>query len=122
MAYAFERYCRKNHRLIANILGFSAVQYKHGAFFNRSTSVEDPGFQIDLVFERADKTVCICEIKYTESQANVSVGREFAKKLALFPMKNNYQYQRVLISANGASQELSAGGVFDRIISVGDFV
>ena len=67
LGYAFERMCRKKNRLIAKILGFEAVEYKSGAFFNRQTQEIDKGFQIDLVFMRKDGVYTICEIKYLDT-------------------------------------------------------
>jgi hypothetical protein len=120
--YAFERFCRKNHRQIARALGFSAVKYSHGPFFNRSTDRADPGYQIDLVFDRADKTLTLCEIKFSEAPASVPVGREFQTKLQLFDPDHIRRIESVLISAVGATDELRDGGYFDRILSLEDIV
>jgi uncharacterized protein len=120
--YAFERFCRKSHRQIAKALGFSAVKYRHGPFFNRSTDRADPGYQIDLVFDRADKTLTLCEIKFTEAPASVAVGREFQTKLQLFDPDRTRRIESVLISAAGATDELRDGGYFDRILRLEDFV
>ena len=120
--YAFERFCRKNHRQIARALGFSAVKYSHGPFFNRFTDRANPGYQIDLVFDRADKTLTLCEIKFSEAPASVPVGREFQTKLQLFDPDHTRRIESVLISAVGATDELRNGGYFDRILSLEDIV
>jgi uncharacterized protein len=120
--YAFERYCRKNHRSIAKALGFSAVKYAHGPFYNRSTSKADPGYQIDLVFDRADRTLTICEIKFTELPASVSVGRKFLGRLEMFDPARARRVERVLISATGATDELRNNGCFDHILQLDDIV
>lgn len=120
--YAFERFCRKNHRLIATALGFSAVKYRHGPFFNRSTTKADPGYQIDLVFDRADKTLTLCEIKFSDAPASVAVGREFQLKLQLFDPARTRRIESVLISAAGTTEELRDGGYFDRILRLEEIV
>jgi hypothetical protein len=120
--YAFERFCRKNHRMIAKALGFSAVKYSHGPFFNRSTDKSDPGFQIDLAFDRADKTLTLCEIKFGDAPATVAVGREFQKKLQLFDPGRKHRIESALISAAGATKELQDGGYFDRVLRLEDIL
>jgi AAA+ ATPase superfamily predicted ATPase len=120
LGFAFERMCRKNHRLFAKILGFESVKYKAGAFFNRFGNTEKPGYQIDLVYERDDKVSTICEIKYLMSKVTSKVIDEFEQKLALFPNKKNNTIHKVLIASKGASDSLINQGYFDRIITLDD--
>jgi AAA+ ATPase superfamily predicted ATPase len=120
LGFAFERWCRKNHRIIARILGFESVRYRSGAFFNRSTQKESPNFQIDLLFERMDKVITVCEIKYLKAPASKKLIAEFEKKIALFSPGPKFTIQRVLISAEGADKGLTESGYFDRIIALKD--
>jgi uncharacterized protein len=120
LGLSFERFCRKHSQLIAALIGFSAVRYKSGAFFNRATIKEDAGFQIDLIFDRADHVLTICEIKYTQAKVGVEVIDQFEKKLHLLPDKENKTIEKVLISASGASDSLLARAYFDRIITLDD--
>jgi hypothetical protein len=120
LGFSFERFCRKHSQLIARIIGFSAVRYKSGAFFNRTTIKEDAGYQIDLIFERADHVLTICEIKYTQEKVGVEVIEQFEKKLRLMPGRDNKTIEKVLISANGASDSLLSRAYFDRIITLED--
>lgn len=120
LGFSFERFCRKHSQLIAKIVGFSAVQYKSGAFFNRSTIKEDKGYQIDLIFERADRVYTVCEIKYTQTKVGIEVIEDFEKKLLHVPDKESKTIEKILISANGASESLIARRYFDRIITLED--
>jgi len=115
LGLSFERFCRKESLIIAKIIGFSAVRYKSGAFFNRSTIKEEKGYQIDLIFDRADHVLTICEIKYTQSKVGVEVIEEFEKKLKLLP-ETTKTIEKVLITASGASDALLTRSYFDRII------
>ena len=101
-------------------MGFSAVRYKSGAFFNRTSIKEQPGYQIDLIFDRADRVLSICEIKYTQGKTGIEVIEEFEKKLSLLSDSEGKTIERVLISASGASEGLHARGYFDRIITLDD--
>jgi AAA+ ATPase superfamily predicted ATPase len=115
LGYALERFCLKQHRRIASILGFSGVEYDVGPFYLRKG---DRKLQIDLLFKRKDRVLTICEIKYTEAKPNKSIIPSFEKKLSLLPIYKNYSIQKILISPNGAAQELIDYGYFDKIIDL----
>jgi hypothetical protein len=117
LGLAFERFCRKYHTVIATILGFPGVQYKAGVFYNRSTDKLMPGYQIDLIFDRADKVYTICEIKYTQDKVNSEVINEFEKKLNLFQNKGNKTIHKVLICNEGPDAALQNRFYFDQVIT-----
>ncbi len=121
LGYAFERFCRKNHKLIAKKLGFEDVRYKSGTYFNRTLEKQMPGYQIDLLFAREDKVFTICEIKYSQAKTNTQVIDEFEKKLSHFPNPKKYTIQKVLINLHGPMDGLMARGYFDRFIKIEDF-
>ncbi len=118
LGYSFERLCRKQHRLIARLLGFESVIYKAGSFFNRQSHAQNKGYQIDLVFDRADRVLTICEIKYLQSKATRKIITEFEHKLELFPNPKKATINKVLITTEGADTELSS--YFDRILTLDD--
>ncbi|EKD51821.1 MAG: hypothetical protein ACD_62C00171G0002 [uncultured bacterium] len=118
--FAFERVCKKFHRVIARILGFDSVKYRVGAFFSRETQKQDAGCQIDLVFDRDDRVYTICEIKYTQGLVGLSVLKEFENKLAIFPNRKKHTIQKVLITTDGADTALTNRVYFDRIITLKD--
>lgn len=117
LGFTFERFCRKFHFIIAKILYFSGVHYQSGAFFNRTTEKENPGYQIDLIFDRADNVYTICEIKYLQNKVGTNVIAEFEKKLSLFPNKGNKTIHKVLICSEGADNALIERSYFDDIIT-----
>lgn len=117
LGYAFERFCRQYHFIIARILGFSAIKYKSGAFYNRGTCKISTGYQMDLVFERADHVVTVCEIKYFTAPATTKVAHEFQRKLDLFKIPESKSIHKVLICNMGADKSLREGPYFDDIIT-----
>jgi len=121
LGFAFERFVRKNHMIIAKILGFSGVQYKSGVYFNRSTDKDMPGYQIDLIFDRADNIYTICEIKYLQGKVSTKVIQEFERKLSLFPQKSNKTIQKILICNEGVESALFKRHYFDQVITTGEF-
>lgn len=122
LGFAFERFCRLNHRLIASIIGFKAVSYRSGVFFNRATDKNEKGYQIDLIFDRADHVLDVCEIKFLQTQVGVDVIDEFEAKLKLLPNPQSKTIQKVLISAYGATDSLIDRGYFDYIISLEELI
>lgn len=117
LGFAFERMCRKYHRVFAKILGFSGVEYQSGVYFKRSNDHEKPGYQIDLIYDRADKVYTICEIRYLNTKVGTKIIEEFEKKLELFPRKKNYTLHKVLITSEGADKSLCARAYFDKVIT-----
>lgn len=121
LGFAFERFCRHRHQLIAKILGFHGIHYRAGAFFNKRTQKEEPGFQWDLIFDRDDRVITFCEMKYAQSKIGIGVIEEFEKKLELFPNLQKKSIQKVLVTTEGGSDALLARHYFDRIITLNDF-
>ncbi len=89
LGYSFERFCRKYQHQIATLLGFNGIKYRAESYFSRATQKNNPGFQIDLLFDRDDKVITICEIKYSKNKISAKVIDEFASKLELFPNLKN---------------------------------
>lgn len=121
LGYSFERFCRKYDRVIASILGFKAVKYQSGTYFKRELG-DQKGFQIDLLFDRDDKMITICEIRYSQSKISASVIDEFESKLANFPNPKQKTIERVLITVNDADESLKRRAYFDVILTLEDFL
>ena len=116
LGFAFERFCRRRHFIIAKILGFHGVRYRSGALYNKTMQTNEPGFQFDLVFDRDDRVMTLCEIKYSGGKIGTSVIDEFESKLDLLPDYQKKTLHKVLITIEGASEALVARHYFDRVI------
>ena len=67
---AFERVCLLHSREIRSALGISGVAADESAWFRRSDATAGVrGAQIDLVIERADRVVNLCEMKPRSCQS-----------------------------------------------------
>lgn len=122
LGLAFERFCRKNHRLIAKALGFEAVRYRSGAYFNKASQREPQGYQLDLVFERDDKVLTVCEVKYHRGPVAKKVISEFEKKIEKLSLAKKLTLHKVLITVEGAEQSVKDAGFFDRILELNDLM
>ncbi len=122
LGFSFERWCRKNSMLFAKILGFDKIDYLAGAFFNRETDKQTKGFQIDLMYIRADSRIIICEIKHLNQLLNVKkIYRDVLQKQERFKEAarkyKNYTYEFALITTEGDPQLQIASEYFDHVIS-----
>jgi hypothetical protein len=61
--YAFENLCHKHIDKLKSVLGIAAVYTETSRLNAKATESED-GFQIDLIIDRNDNTINLCEIKY----------------------------------------------------------
>lgn len=77
--YAFENLCRRHLSEIKRVLGISGIYTEHYSFSNKSDSNAKTGFQIDLIIDRKDDTINLCECKFYNSE--FTINKEYASKL-----------------------------------------
>ncbi len=75
---AFEEVCRAHILQIKNALGIGGVNTRESSWIVPATESEK-GMQIDLIIDRDDRKICLCEIKF--SMGKFAVGREYAEKI-----------------------------------------
>lgn len=120
LGFSFEYWCLNHSTLIADRLGFSDVQYQVGPYYNRNVEKIQKGYQIDLLFDRNDKVMTVCEIKYTDKPVGREVSEALNQKIELMKVPSKKTIQRVLISAAGVKPEVRAH--FDRILTLEDLI
>ncbi len=76
--YAFEQVCLRHINQIKMALGISGVASDVGSWSKKGTA-DEKGCQIDLVVDRADKVINLCEIKY--SQSPYEIDKQYATHL-----------------------------------------
>lgn len=65
---AFERLCLAHVRQIKAKLGISGVSVEVYAWRRKGSGRGDPGVQIDLLLDRRDGIINLCEMKYTDDE------------------------------------------------------
>lgn len=120
---AFENLCIDHAGRISEILGFSGIEFSFGPYFTsgnkkqRGTQPGGQGVQIDLLFDRKDNVITLCEMKYTTNRVGTGIIDEVMKKVDILQEKfRNKTIQKVLISKNDATKDLASSGFFYRII------
>jgi hypothetical protein len=68
--YTFESFCYRHIKEIKKVLGISGV-YTDVSRLNVAGSAEIKGFQIDLIIDRKDDTINLCEIKFYGSKFTI---------------------------------------------------
>lgn len=77
--YAFENLCIKHVDYIKKALGVSGVQTDVSSFLHRKNETYEKGFQIDMLIDRKDEVINICEMKFYSDEFSINV--EYAKNL-----------------------------------------
>jgi hypothetical protein len=76
---AFESLCLKHSKKIKKALGISGISTVESGWRYVAKAKGQQSTQIDLVIDRADKCINLCEMKYTD--AEFVVDKEYAEKL-----------------------------------------
>ena len=76
---AFEGVCLKHARQLKQALGISGVETTESAWSHRPADDSQPGAQIDLLIDRRDDCINLCEMKF--SQGEFVIDRRYAEEL-----------------------------------------
>ncbi len=120
LGIAFEYLCAYHASKISEKLGFSGIGYTAGSFFQSYKKEKKGGAQIDLLFDREDHVLTLCELKYTHNPVGVDVILDVEKKIKAFPLKKNKTLQKVLITKAPPTSELLKKGYFYKILRATD--
>jgi AAA+ ATPase superfamily predicted ATPase len=121
--YAFEAVCQKHVAQIINALRIKTAE-NIAAWRLSTRKAKDNGAQIDLLIDRSDDAITLCEIKYTTlpyamDKQNYAVIR---KKIDLFKKATNTSKQLFLaiISANGLKKTIYSEEIVQGIVTLDD--
>lgn len=121
MGRAFEYLCMDHAGKICSILGFSGIEFSFGPYFEAHGN-NKAGVQIDLVFDRQDNVITLCEMKYSLTPVGMDIIKEVERKVEI--LKSRFKkktIQKVLISRSSPTKNLAASGYFYRIIRPDEF-
>lgn len=79
--YAFENVCTKHTNQLKKALGIEGIQSNVNSFVHRKNAKYDKGFQIDLLIDRKDDVITLCEMKFYSDVFTISP--EYAAKMHL---------------------------------------
>ncbi len=120
--YAFEAICLKHiDQIIASLGITSASSYGSWRFTPRQKNDGD-GAQIDLVIDRLDNAITLCEIKYTGQP--FAIDKQYAAKLnkvmSIFRSKTRIKKQIffAMVSANGLKQTIYSEEMLSGVVTL----
>ena len=70
--FAFEMLCLKHHEQVRAALGLHKIAATPGVFYACDPATGSRTAQVDLLFDRADRTITLCEIKYTDGEYTIT--------------------------------------------------
>lgn len=76
--YAFETLCHRHIDQIKSTLGIAGIYTEHYSYRKQGNSAEQ-GYQIDLIIDRKDKAINLCECKFYN--AEFTITKEYAQRL-----------------------------------------
>lgn len=120
--YAFEAVCMKHVDRIIHALKIRASSTGAWRFVPRKK--EATGAQIDLIIDRNDNAITLCEIKHTDKP--FIIDKQYAEKLRhkIFVFKKRANVDKhiflVMISANGLARTVYSEEMVDGLITSAD--
>lgn len=121
--YAFESICLKHVSSIKKALNIAGI-YSISSSFYKQSSANEKGIQIDLLIDRNDQVINLCEIKFYNKE--ISISRDFAKNLKekgdLFQEITNTKKQLfwVLITTFGLKHNEHSLGLITNTLTIDD--
>lgn len=121
--YAFESICYKHIEKIRERLGLdvSAIPYP---WWINNTAIGLDGAQIDLLFDRIDDSITICEIKFTNQSFNIDkqYAKDLERKIRIFKdiTKTKKQIFLAIISANGVRNSKYLKELVSKVVTLDD--
>jgi uncharacterized protein len=122
---AFEALCHKHVEVIARALGISGVRTEASSWQHHARGRDNPGAQIDLLTDRADDVISVCELKHTVNPFVISkrYAEELRRKLAVFQAETRTRksLQLVLVTTAGVLANAYARDLVDREVGLDAF-
>ena len=90
LGLSFELVCMRHHLQIKKALGISGISTSISTWkCAPDAETETPGAQIDMIIERADRIVHLCEMKFSEQQYNITSDYELRlrNRMGIFKQK-----------------------------------
>ncbi|MBI5533484.1 MAG: AAA family ATPase [Deltaproteobacteria bacterium] len=121
---AFESFCTKHVDRLQHALGIGGV-HTQASSWQAIGSAPEQGAQIDLLIDRADDVISVCELKHTVNPFVITKGYAEAlkRKLAVFQASTGTRkaLQLVLVTTAGLVDNAHAREVVDRHVGIEAF-
>ena len=114
----FENVVLKNRHYLFQRLGIDANDVINDNPFFQSKTQRRPGCQIDYLIQTRQRTLYVCEIKFSRNPIPSDVAREVQEKIGRLQIPKGMSYRAVLIHAGTLSSALDGGDFFSATIDL----
>ena len=115
---AFERVCLKHINEIIKALRIDQLVTDYGPYYDRATNTKE-GLQIDLMIERHDPAITVCEMKYHCGKIGKWIIDEMERKVSLLPSTKK-SIEKVLVTTEGITNDLREMNYFAKVLLLED--
>jgi uncharacterized protein len=114
-SYAFESLCLKHIDAIKQALGIGAVETTMSAWRCQPRTESKEGAQIDLIIDRADRCINLCEMKFSQDRFAIDkhVSLQLARKQRIFQLRT--QTKKTLFLTMITAHELKQNSYAEQI-------
>lgn len=121
MGYNFETLCQKHVDSILEALSIAGMQVEVSTWNCKPKNKEEQGMQIDLVLDRADRVVSLCEIKYSRDPLVINSRelKKYSERSSLFKhySKTRKAVNSILISNAGVIANSNLESAFVKVLT-----
>jgi AAA+ ATPase superfamily predicted ATPase len=121
LGHAYEKLAYKHIHAIKRSLGIAGVHTEIFSYYHKGSN-EIPGFQIDLLIDRNDNIIHICEIKYsaTNFQLSKAEAEKLQQRIVYFAAltKTKKQITPILITTHSLKKNSYSIGLIDTSIQL----
>jgi len=122
---AFEALCGKHVDAIERALGIAGVRAEASSWQHHARERDDDGAQIDLLIDRADDVISVCELKHTVNPFAITkrYAEELRQKLAVFQHETHTRksLQLVLVTTAGVLANAYSRDLVDHEVGLDAF-
>ncbi len=122
--YAFESICYQHLSEIRKALKLNPMAIPHAWQYKSKNGSTEKGAQIDLLFDRRDAAITVCEIKFTELPftLNKQEADNLTNKVDVFlkQTKSTKQIFLALISASGVKPSMYSEEMIANVVTLDD--
>ncbi len=122
--YAFENLCLKHITLIKKCLGISGIATLESCWFSSHKGKNKAGAQIDLIIDRSDNCISLCEIKFSDNEfiINKNYAENLKNKIDVFKRqtKTKKTVFVVMITTNGVKKNKYFDELIDKQITIAE--
>lgn len=122
--YAFESMCFKHLPQISNSLKINPTSIPNSWRYVPRKNKNEMGAQIDLLFDRTDNAITLCEIKY--SKKSFIIDKDYAevlkRKIEVFQKQSKTKKQifLIMIAANGITKNHYSETIISNTVTLND--